>query len=139
MWRSSGYHPTSHSVAPSIKLWTDNKLPWQDFLIFLSPLNQMRDSTSKIRLQPFLPTAFPLVTNHPVWFYILRATLSKLTNLMDKIFFYFKFIIRLYMFRALCAHHQEVKIVLYSTWYHHTCRWPSCAQVHVVLETCRGI
>jgi len=28
------------------------------------------------------------------------------------------------MFRALCANHQEVKIVLYSIWYHHTCRWP---------------
>jgi len=25
----------------------------------------------------------------------------------------------LYMFRALCAHHQEVKTVLYSVWYHH--------------------
>ena len=24
------------------------------------------------------------------------------------------------MFRALCAHHQEVKIVLYSICYHHT-------------------
>ena len=33
----------------------------------------------------------------------------------------------LYIFRALCAHHQEVKIVLYSIWYHHTCRWPSGA------------
>ena len=33
------------------------------------------------------------------------------------------------MFRALCAHHQEVKIVLYSIWYRHTCRWPSGAQV----------
>jgi len=31
------------------------------------------------------------------------------------------------MFRALYAHHQEVKIVLYSIWYHHTCRWPSRA------------
>ena len=46
---------------------------------------------------------------------------------MHKIFFYNKFIIRLYMFRALCADHQEVKIVLYSIWYHHihgtaTCR-----------------
>jgi len=30
------------------------------------------------------------------------------------------------MFRALCAHHQEVKIVLYSIWYH-TWRWPSRA------------
>ena len=24
------------------------------------------------------------------------------------------------MFRALCGHHQEVKIVLYSIWYRHT-------------------
>ena len=47
---------------------------------------------------------------------------------MHKIFFYNKFIIRLYMFRALCVHHQAVKIVLNSIWYHHTCRWPSCAQ-----------
>ena len=30
----------------------------------------------------------------------------------------------------LCTgRHQEVKIVLYSIWYHHTCRWPSGAQV----------
>jgi len=43
--------------------------------------------------------------------------------------FYNKFIIRLYMFRALCAHHQVVKIVLYSIWYHHTCRWPPLAQL----------
>jgi len=33
--------------------------------------------------------------------------------------FYNKFIICLYMFRALCAHHQEVKIVLYSIGCHH--------------------
>jgi len=33
------------------------------------------------------------------------------------------------MFRALCAHHQEVKIVLYSIWHHHTYGWPSGAQV----------
>jgi len=39
---------------------------------------------------------------------------------MHKIFFYNKFIISLYMFRVLCAHHQEIKIVLYSIWYHHT-------------------
>jgi len=37
------------------------------------------------------------------------------------------------MFRALCAHHQEVKIVLYSTWCHHTCRWPP---VHGLREDC---
>jgi len=30
---------------------------------------------------------------------------------------------------STCAHRQEVKIVLYSLWYHHTYRWPSLAQV----------
>ena len=34
--------------------------------------------------------------------------------------FYNKFISCLYMFRAPCAHRQEVKIVLHSLWYHHT-------------------
>jgi len=24
---------------------------------------------------------------------------------------------------STCAHHQEVKIALYSLWYHHTYRW----------------
>jgi len=39
---------------------------------------------------------------------------------MYKILFYSKFISCLYMFRAPRAHHQEVKIMLYSLWYHHT-------------------
>jgi len=34
--------------------------------------------------------------------------------------FYSEFISCLYMFRAPCAHRQEVSIVLYSIWYHHT-------------------
>jgi len=33
------------------------------------------------------------------------------------------------MFRAPCAHHQEVEILLHSLWYHHTYRWLSGAQV----------
>ena len=33
------------------------------------------------------------------------------------------------MFQALCVHHQEVKIVLYSIWYRDTLWWPSGAQV----------
>jgi len=40
------------------------------------------------------------------------------------------------MFQALCAHHHEVKIVLYSIWYCHTCRWPSRAQS--ALNLCTG-
>ena len=55
---------------------------------------------------------------------------------MHKFLFYNKFIIFLYMFRALCAHHQEVKIVLYSIWYHHTCRWLSRAQFERGLKKC---
>ena len=42
------------------------------------------------------------------------------------------------MFRALCAHHQEVKVVLYSIWYDHTCRWPSRAQDESVLNLHTG-
>ena len=51
--------------------------------------------------------------------------------------FYNKFIIRLYIFRALYAYHQEVKIVLYSIWYYHTYRWPSLAQVESGLTCAR--
>jgi len=28
-------------------------------------------------------------------------------------------------FEHCCAHHKQLKIVLYSIWYHHTYRWPS--------------
>ena len=45
-----------------------------------------------------------------------------LTNLMHKICFTISFISCLYVFRAPCAHHQEVKIALHSLWYHHTYR-----------------
>jgi len=39
---------------------------------------------------------------------------------MHKILIYNKFIIASTCFEHYCAHHQEVKIVLYSTWYRHT-------------------
>ena len=52
-------------------------------------------------------------------------------------------------FKHYCAHHQEVKIILYSTWYHQTyrCDDTECCIIkfrppddgHIVLETCRGI
>jgi len=40
-------------------------------------------------------------------------------NQIDAQIFFSKFISCLYMFRAPCAHHQGVKIVLYSIWYRH--------------------
>jgi len=48
--------------------------------------------------------------------------LSNQPTWCTKFLFYNKFISCLYMFRAPCAHHQEVKIILYSLWYHHTYR-----------------
>jgi hypothetical protein len=56
---------------------------------------------------------------------------------MHKFFFYNEFIMCLYMFRTIYAHHQEVKIVLYSIWYRHTCSWPSGAQFNRGLCTGR--
>ena len=72
-----------------------------------------------------------------------------LTNLMHKICFTVSFISRLYIFRAPFAHHQEVKIALYSLWYRHIYRcddtrwciiqfWPPDDE-HMMLEVCRGV
>ena len=36
---------------------------------------------------------------------------------------------------STCAHQQEVRIALYSLWYHHTYRWPSDAQVERGLQS----
>ena len=37
------------------------------------------------------------------------------------------------MFRALCAHHQEVKIALHSLWYYHTetSEWSKITKVQI--------
>ena len=61
--------------------------------------------------------------NNTTLFFILVINQLDAQNL-----FYNKFNSCLYMFRSPCAHRQEVKIVLYSIWYHHACRWPSRAQ-----------
>ena len=57
---------------------------------------------------------------------------------MYKFLFYKKFIIRLYMFRALCAHHREVKIVLHSIWYRHTetSEWSKITKIQLYSSTC---
>ena len=74
--------------------------------------------------------------------------------------FFIKLIIFLYMFWAMLCSSSGGQIVLYSIWYHHTCRWPSSAHwvvtyrcddtrcciiqfdlmmSTIVLEICRGI
>ena len=55
---------------------------------------------------------------------LLTVKLSLFILVINKLdaqnLFYNKFISCLYMFRTPCAHRQEVKIVLFSLWYHHT-------------------
>ena len=66
-----------------------------------------------------------------LWCFADRTSQYNLSNrptYCTNYFFYNKFIIFLYMFRALYAQHQEVKIVLYSI--ATLCRWPSGAPVH---------
>ena len=68
---------------------------------------------------------------------------------MHKILLYNKFISCLYVFQAPCARRQDVKIVLYSLWYHHTYMCDDTRDCiiqfwrphdeHIVLETCRGM
>ena len=59
-----------------------------------------------------------------IFYVLLTVHLSTFILVINQIdaqaLFYNKFISYLYMFRAPCAHHQEVKTVLYSLWYHHT-------------------
>ena len=66
-----------------------------------------------------------------VLYHSLILFILVINQLDAKNLFYNKFISCLYIFRAPCAHRQEVKIVLYSIWYHQTCRWPSRAQVNL--------
>jgi len=53
---------------------------------------------------------------------------EQLTNLMHKFSFFGKFIIFIYMFRALCAHHQEVKLYYTASGIVTLCRWLSGAR-----------
>ena len=62
---------------------------------------------------------------HRLWYhhtYRCDDTNQYSTNLMQKNCFTISFISCLYMFRAPCAHHQEVKIASHNLWYHHTYR-----------------
>jgi len=102
-----------------------------------------------------------------VWLTVHLNIILAIDQIMHKfLFFKISLLISSTCFEDCCAHHQEVKIVLCCIWYHHTCRWPSGAQVELrtrrpptecddtrcciiyfdllivrttVLETCRGM
>jgi len=75
---------------------------------------------------------------HDIFFFfdvLLTVHLSSFISVINQLdaqnfCFTISFVSCLYMFRAPCAHHQEVKIALHSLWYHHTYRcddtrgWP---------------
>ena len=78
--------------------------------------------------------AFLNFANMPINFNVLLTVhlsifILKINQIDSQNLFYNKFISCLYMFRATCAHRQEVKIVLYSLWYRHNYTWPSGAQI----------
>jgi len=106
-----------------------NRLPY----IFCSKHLSLRWTFSELTLEwtaTFTHTTRSIITD----FFLV---INQLNAQNTKILFYNKFSICLYMLRALCAHHQAVKTVLYSIWYrHHTCRWLSGAQVKRRLSTC---
>ena len=105
-------------------------------------------------MQPY-ETAERHVGDFDVLLTVRLSIILVINQLMHKILFYNKFIIFLYMIRALlCSSsggqnciiqhlvsshtvggrpvhrlREDSQNVLYSIWYRHTCRWPSGAQV----------
>jgi len=77
----------------------------------------MRLADKNISIKPKFKRNFDVLLIVHLSIFILVINQLDAQNL-----FYNKFISCLYMFRASRAHHQEVKIVLYSLWYHHTYR-----------------
>jgi len=66
-------------------------------------------------------------------FYVLLTVhlsifISVINQLNAQILFIISLLYASTCFEHCCAHHQEVKIVLNSVWYHHICRWPSRVQ-----------
>jgi hypothetical protein len=82
---------------------------------------------SKLSVNVILPRNLELVylkkksRNFHVFLTVHLSIFILVINQLDaQNLFYDEFISCLYMFRAPCAHRQEVKIVLYSLWYPHT-------------------
>ena len=126
-----------YMVKQTVQKWIYNKalVHWmldnEDYRHTFTKCNTYCCPTTRVVVQTRLNITFIL---HCLSFILVINQLDA-QNLFNN-----KFISCLYTFRAQCAHRQEVKIVLYSLWYHHTYRpqlWPPDDE-HMVLETCRG-
>ena len=86
-----------------------------------------------IVISPFLttiPQKFDVLLTVHLSIFILVINQLDAQNL-----FYNKYISCLYMFRAPCAHRQEVKLLLYSLCYHHTetSEWSKITKIILVI------
>ena len=95
------------------------------------PYSVLWKSSPGFESKDFLPyisfstvSHYTAISNFDVLLTVHLSIFILVINQLDAQNFCFtiSFISCLYMFRAPCSHHKEVKIVLYSLWYHHTYR-----------------
>ena len=93
-------------------------------------ISEMHTLINSVWNKEELPEEWKESITVPIYRAIKHTVLILVINQLDaQNLFYNKFISYFYMLRGPRAHRQEVKILLYSLWYHHTYRWPSRAQV----------
>ena len=119
-----------------IKIWQELRVFYVAINILFNHISMNSSQNEQFFRQIFRKhqnTRFDILLTVHLSIFILAIKQLDAQNL-----FYNKFISCLYIFRAPCAHRQEVKIVLYSVWYHYTYRWLSHAQVESSLNLCSG-
>ena len=117
-------------------MFRDTGLP-----VGLDTLRKNNNSSNNIYLLQLgcHPVAVVILHVYRTWNWLLLNLIYFLViNQIDvQNLFYSKFISSLYMFRGPRAHRQEVKIVLYSLWYHHTetSEWYKITKITKILTT----
>ena len=119
----------THDKWQSASEAADHKSTRNEVRSYLCDWEESWLSTAK-ELRNLWNTNFSFLTNSRVFpntFFFLTVHLSIFILVVNQLdaqnLLYNKFISWLYMFRASYAHRQEVKIVLYSLWYHYTYKY----------------